>query len=81
VNDVKFDDTEDCLRLLAVVLNEGKGFVMAEKKAEKCAHPGCNCPAAKRSKYCGAYCQASASRPSIACNCGHSECTAGGTAQ
>ena len=24
---------------------------MAEKKIEKCAHPGCNCPAAPGSKY------------------------------
>ena len=29
---------------------------MAEKKADKCAHPGCNCPAAKDSKYCSEYC-------------------------
>ena len=39
---------------------------MAEKKTAKCANPGCNCPAAKRSKYCGAYCEGSASRPSMA---------------
>jgi len=35
---------------------------MAEKKIEKCAHPGCNCPAAEGSKYCGAYCEGSANR-------------------
>ena len=49
---------------------------MAEKKTGKCAHPGCNCPA-KGSKYCGAYCEGSASRPSIACNCNHTECASG----
>ena len=41
---------------------------MPERKLEKCAHPGCNCPAAKNSKYCGTYCEGSAERPSIACN-------------
>ena len=44
---------------------------MAEKKIEKCAHPRCSCPAAPGSKYCGAYCEGSANRPSIACNCRH----------
>ena len=52
---------------------------MAEQKIEKCAHPGCNCPAAPDSKYCGAYCEGSAGRPSIACNCRHAECAAGET--
>ena len=50
---------------------------MAEKKSEPCAHPGCNCPAALGSKSCGAYCEGSGSRPSIACNCNHAECAAG----
>jgi hypothetical protein len=39
---------------------KGEGVSMAEKKIEKCAHPGCNCPAAKGSKYCGTYCEGSA---------------------
>jgi hypothetical protein len=56
---------------------KGEGVSMAEKKIEKCAHPGCDCPAAQGAKYCGAYCERSASRPSIACNCGHAECAAG----
>src|SRR5260370_26529749 len=51
--------------------------LMAETKSEKCARPGCNCPVPKGSKYCGAYCQASAGRPSAACNCGHPECAGG----
>jgi len=50
-----------------------KGVSMVEKKIEKCAHPGCNCPAAEGSKYC----EVSANRPSIACNCRHAECGAG----
>jgi len=49
---------------------------MAEKQIQKCAHPGCNCPAGKDSKYCGAYCEGTAGRPSIACACGHLECSA-----
>jgi len=28
------------------------GVSMAEKKIEKCAHPGCNCPATPDRKYC-----------------------------
>src|SRR5882724_12867947 len=56
---------------------EPRGFSMAAKKIEKCAHPGCNCPAVPGSKYCGAYCEGSANRPSIACNCRHAECGAG----
>src|SRR5579864_6921170 len=31
------------------------GWVMAEKKAGTCAHPGCECPVAKGSKYCSPY--------------------------
>jgi hypothetical protein len=47
---------------------------MAEKKALKCAHPGCECPVAKGSKYCSPYCESAGTLMSIACNCGHSEC-------
>ena len=43
---------------------------------QKCAHPGCNCLATKNSKYCGTYCEGAAGRPSIACACGHPECSA-----
>jgi hypothetical protein len=43
---------------------------MAETKIVKCAHPGCNCPVAKGTKYCSPYCESSGSRMSIACNCG-----------
>ena len=49
---------------------------MTENHRDKCAHPGCNCPAAEGSKYYGAYCEGSAEHPSIACNCGHEECAA-----
>jgi hypothetical protein len=51
---------------------------MAEKKIQKCAHPGCSCPAVTGRKYCGAYCEGSANRPSIACNCRHVECAGEG---
>ena len=67
-------------RMLVGNCERSQGVSMAEKKIEKCAHPGCNCPAAKGSKYCGAYCEGSAGRPSIACNCNHPECTADETA-
>ncbi len=52
---------------------------MAEKKAEKCAHAGCNCPAAKGSKYCSLYCESMFNQPSGICRCGHAECAAGET--
>jgi hypothetical protein len=50
---------------------------MAEKKADKCAHPGCGCLVAKGSKYCSPYCERAGKEFSIACNCGHGECAAG----
>ena len=52
----------NCLRALCRVMNRREGTVMAESIPEKCAHPGCNCPAASDSKYCGAYCEARRSR-------------------
>ncbi len=52
---------------------------MTEKKIEKCAHPGCNCPAAQGAKYCSDYCESIGKQPSIACECGHAECAAGET--
>jgi hypothetical protein len=54
---------------------------MAKNKIEQCAHPGCNCPAAKGGKYCSPYCESLANRVYIACNCAHAECTAGETAR
>ena len=59
-----------------MILNRGKEAVMADKKVPKCAHPGCECPAAKGSKYCGSYCEGAGNSPSIACNCGHAQCAA-----
>ncbi len=50
---------------------------MAEKKIDKCAHPGCQCPVAKGSKYCSRYCESAGKEFSIACNCGHAECATG----
>jgi hypothetical protein len=47
---------------------------MAEKRAEKCAHPGCECPVEKGRKYCSPYCESAGKEFSIACNCGHNEC-------
>jgi hypothetical protein len=44
------------------------------KNSEKCAHPSCNCPAAKDSKFCGALCEANAGRADIICSCGHTGC-------
>ena len=46
---------------------------MAEN--QKCAHPACNCKAAKDSKYCSQYCQDAKGTLEIACNCGHAGCT------
>ena len=51
---------------------------MAEKKAEKCAHPECNCQAAAGSKYCSPYCEsAPINHLPDACDCGHMVCAAG----
>ncbi len=50
---------------------------MAEKKTDKCAHPGCECTVPKGSEYCSPYCESVGNRPAIACNCGHTECGAG----
>ena len=52
---------------------------MAEKKADKCAHPGCECPVPTGSEYCSEYCEILGNRLSIACECGHKECAAGET--
>jgi hypothetical protein len=52
---------------------------MADKKTEKCAHPSCNCPAAKGSKYCGALCEGNAGRADIICSCGHEGCATAAT--
>jgi len=55
---------------------------MADKNKDKCAHPSCNCMAAKDSKYCSAFCEGNAGTPDIMCGCGHASCettaTAGG---
>jgi hypothetical protein len=52
---------------------------MTEKKTDKCAHPSCNCPRAKDSKYCGALCEANAGRADIICACGHAGCATAAT--
>ena len=59
---------------------KGEVGSVAEKKIGKCAHPGCNCPAAEERKYCSDYCESIGKQPSIACSCGHAECAAGETA-
>src|SRR5260370_42276676 len=47
-----------CVRLHTVLIdNKASSGLMAEKKAEKCAHPGCNCTVPKGRKYCSPYCQ------------------------
>ena len=45
------------------------------EERKKCAHPGCNCLAAKDSDYCGAYCEGAHDRPSVLCECGHQGCS------
>ena len=54
---------------------------MAEKKAEKCAHPACSCSVKNRGWYCSHYCESvSINSLGTPCNCGHGECAAGETA-
>ena len=52
---------------------------MAEKKADKCAHPGCECPVPEGTDFCSPYCESVAiNRLSMmACECGHTKCAAG----
>jgi len=64
-----------CAASFIVLRKRGEEDVMADNQSKKCAHPGCNCSAAKNSKYCGTYCEGAAQRPSIACGCGHPECS------
>jgi hypothetical protein len=52
---------------------------MAEKKAETCAYPGCNCRVAMGRKFCSLYCESMFNQPSATCKCGHPECAAGET--
>ena len=50
---------------------------MSEKKADKCNHPGCECPVPKGKKYCSPYCESMFNQPSATCQCGHTKCAAG----
>jgi metallothionein len=45
---------------------------MAETK--KCAHPACNCPAARDGAYCSQYCKDAGDTLELSCNCGHAGC-------
>jgi hypothetical protein len=66
-----------CIWLMEVVVKR-KEAVMAERKSKKCARPGCNCPAAKGSKYCSPHWEGvPINHLSIACERGHTECAAG----
>lgn len=49
-----------------------EGETMAE--IQKCAHPACNCMAAKDSKYCSEYCHDAKDTLELACSCGHPGC-------
>jgi len=50
---------------------------LAEKKPDKCAHPGCVCNVARGSKYCSLYCECVGNRLISSCDCRHTECAAG----
>ncbi|HWQ32025.1 MAG TPA: hypothetical protein VNQ79_04010 [Blastocatellia bacterium] len=48
----------------------------------KCAHPGCNCPALPDEKYCSPHCETAPDE--VICGCGHQGCqssTVGGRTQ
>ncbi len=49
---------------------------MAENQENTCAHPACDCPPEKDSKYCGEYCEEAekAHVMEIGCNCQHDGC-------
>ena len=44
------------------------------REKNTCAHPGCTCPPAKNSKYCGTYCEGAKDRIELTCECGHPGC-------
>jgi len=52
------------------------GKFMAENAENKCAHPACDCPPEKDSKYCGEYCEEAEKSHvmEIGCNCQHAGC-------
>lgn len=49
---------------------------MAEDQGNKCAHPACDCPSEKDSKYCDEYCEDAekAHVLEIGCSCEHDAC-------
>jgi hypothetical protein len=52
----------------------GKVVHTTMAETEKCAHPACNCVAAKDSKYCSQYCDDASDTTELSCNCGHPGC-------
>jgi hypothetical protein len=61
-----------------VVPKQGKEGAVAEKKARKCARPGCECPTPPGTDFCSPYCESvPIDRLLIACECGHTECAGG----
>lgn len=48
---------------------------MADKNANKCAHPACNCTVSEQGdKYCSTYCRDAKDLAEIECNCEHPAC-------
>jgi len=44
-------------------------------ESKTCAHPSCQCPAPKDSKYCSQYCEDAGKTMELSCNCGHAGCS------
>ncbi|HZT75002.1 MAG TPA: hypothetical protein VE996_15270 [Terriglobales bacterium] len=45
-----------------------------KKPVPKCAHPACDCPPAKGSRYCSDYCKDARGSLELNCNCRHPDC-------
>jgi hypothetical protein len=55
-------------------IGTGIALLKAMSDTKKCAHPACNCLAAKDSKHCSQYCKDAGSTMELSCNCGHPGC-------
>jgi hypothetical protein len=49
---------------------------MSTETANKCAHPACRCVTDRDSNYCSQFCKEAANLTEIACQCGHTACSA-----
>jgi hypothetical protein len=49
---------------------------MADRDRETCEHSICNCPQPDDGSYCSPYCETAGDSVELACDCGHTGCSA-----